>query len=134
MKLGILCLCAAALLAAPQFDLRESLPGVWKGLLDGVPAVEMRIEATGSGAAVKGTIKFVLVRREGDTAPARAAGEHVVPIVDPRLEGRTLHFLAPRRDDKVPMSLELSPSDPRTAVLRNLESPELAVKMTWHKP
>lgn len=93
---------------------RSPVAGVWRGQLDGRPAVVMTVTEEGEGLA--GAALFYLVRREGSQVRSEAGIPE--PLLRLRWDGRVLRFaVKPGRGGDEVIRFELNPSGPGQAML-----------------
>ena len=103
----------------PRPDLSR-LTGVWRGQMDGMPAVTLVV--TDEGGELQGAILFYLIRRDRPGEPPTATPGIPEPIFHPTFDGRTLTFQVSHRRAHPPGSL----SDPPVSFRLTLTGPNQA--------
>jgi hypothetical protein len=72
----------------------SDITGVWRGEMDGVPALVMTI--CDEGDELTGAMLFYLVRRE-EGQPVRSSPGHPTPMFNMKFDGKTLRFRVSHR-------------------------------------
>lgn len=67
----------------------SEIVGVWEGTENGLPSVELSVQI--KDGKVNGSIAFYFQSREAD-GKWQLGDKYVVPLLSPRLEGRSLRF------------------------------------------
>jgi len=87
--------CAAALAIAQSpamINTNSPFAGTWEGKLNDLPAIGLKIDD--AGGKISGTIVFYFQERPDANSPWRVTAEYPVPLLAPRVEGKTLTFEA----------------------------------------
>jgi hypothetical protein len=87
MLLGWACLALAA-------GKNDALTGVWRGQIDGLPALVMTI--SDEGGELSGAVLFYLIRRDPGQPPRSTPGVPE-PMFNVRFDGQTLEFRVSHR-------------------------------------
>jgi len=103
----------------PRPDLSR-LTGVWRGQMDGMPAVTLVV--TDEGGELQGAILFYLIRRDKPGEPPTVTPGIPEPIFHPAFDGRTLAFEVSHRRAHPPRTL----SDPPVSFRLTLTGPNQA--------
>lgn len=85
--------CATTLaVAQPSATLDANSPfaGTWQGKLNDLPAIGLKIDV--AGGRINGAIVFYFQERPDANSPWRVTAEYPVPLLTPRVEGKTLTF------------------------------------------
>jgi hypothetical protein len=116
--------------SAPPKSQAEMKPfdGVWRGQMDGLPAVAMVL--TDEGGTLSGAVAFSLHIRGNITAPLRSRAGLPEPLLSLRLDGKTARFQVSHKrahppgtlSDR-PVSFRLTLMDQGKAVLVNEDEP-----------
>jgi hypothetical protein len=110
-----------------QPDLK-SLAGVWRGQMDGLPAVTMVI--SDEGGSLSGAISFYLHLRTTENAPWTSKPGLPEPIFNSRFDGKTLQFQLSHRRAHPPRTL----FDPAVSCHLTLTGPEKAELVNESEP
>ncbi len=90
---------SAALACAATFAIAQSsavvranspFAGTWQGKLNGLPGIELKIDE--AGGKIGGVVVFYFQERPGTNSPWRVTAEYPVPLLAPRVDGKTLTF------------------------------------------
>jgi len=119
MRFGTTFLCALlTLIAAPASPQATgagpatagpsgaSVVGVWRGKMDGLPAITLTI--TDETGALSGAVLFYLIRRDEGKPPTSTPGIPE-PILNPSFDGKTLSFQVSHRRAHPPRTLSDQP-------------------------
>ena len=68
---------------------KSPFAGTWEGKINGLPGIDLTIED--AGGKISGVVGFYFQLR-GDDGKWRVADKYTVPLLAPRVEGRTLEF------------------------------------------
>ncbi|MFY9724420.1 MAG: hypothetical protein WAJ87_02940 [Bryobacteraceae bacterium] len=91
----------AALACAATFAIAQSstvvranspFAGTWEGKLNDLPGIDLKIEE--AGGKISGSIVFYFQERPDVNSPWRVTAEYLVPLLSPRIDGKTLTFEA----------------------------------------
>ncbi|MGB9457469.1 MAG: hypothetical protein WCB12_15585 [Bryobacteraceae bacterium] len=89
----------AALACAATFAIAQSsvvvsansaFAGSWEGKLNDHPGIDLKIDE--AGGKISGTVVFYFQERSDVNSPWRVTAEYPVPLLSPRVEGKTLTF------------------------------------------
>jgi hypothetical protein len=64
--------------------------GTWDGKMNDLPGISLTIDST--GGKIGGVIVFYFQERPDTNSPWRVTAEHAVPLLAPRVDGKTLTF------------------------------------------
>ena len=84
----------------------SAITGVWRGQMDGLPAVEMNI--SDEGGELTGAIVFYLIRHN-DGQPPRSSPGGPEPLFNMKFDGTTLSFRVSHRRAHPPRTLNDPP-------------------------
>jgi hypothetical protein len=114
--------------AAPPAN-NSAITGVWKGKMEGLPAVTLNVEE--EGGKLRGAVLFFLILRNPGSAPSASAGIPE-PLIEPSFDGKTLTFKVshryahpPRTLKDPPVSFHLELTEPDKAKLLDHDAPAL---------
>jgi hypothetical protein len=68
----------------------SSFAGTWEGKLNDHPSIDLKIDE--AGEKIGGSIVFYVEERSDGNRPSRITAEDPVPLLAPRVEGKTLTF------------------------------------------
>ena len=119
---------AAHSLAAGPAD-NSAILGVWRGTMEGLPAVTVTVEE--EEGTLRGALLFYLIRRNPRGAPTASPGIPT-PMIDPSFDGKALSFRVshryahpPRTLNDPPVKFRLELTGPDRAKLLDHEAPAL---------
>jgi hypothetical protein len=95
--------CLGVASAAHDFS---AITGVWRGQMDGLPAIEMTI--SDEGGELTGAIVFYLIRHN-DGQPPRSSPGGPEPLFNMKFDGTTLDFKVSHRRAHPPRTLNDPP-------------------------
>ena len=88
--------CAAAFAVAQSSNVApvsSAFAGTWEGRLNDRPWVDLKINE--AGRKISGTVVFYVHERSDVASPWRVTAESPVPLLAPRVDGKTLTFEVP---------------------------------------
>ena len=127
LSLTLIFTAACATAASPAEN--SAIMGVWKGQMEGLPAVTLTVEE--EDGKLMGAVLFYLIRRNPSGPPTASPGIPE-PLIAPRLDGKILNFKVshkrahpPRTLNDPPVSFRLELTGPDKAKLLGPETPPL---------
>lgn len=100
------CWSASRHVAAAQTQGNARIAGVWRGQMDGLPALTLNVSY--ESGSLNGAILFYLLRKEPGKAETATAGVPE-PLMDARFDGTTLTFAVSHRRAHPPASADDAP-------------------------
>ena len=107
--IAVVILCACTFVQNTKVEASANAPinGVWRGQMNGLPAVTLLV--TDEGGSLAGGVLFYFQQRANENSPWTATAGLPEPMLNPKFDGKTLTFQISHRRAHPPGSLNDPP-------------------------